>query len=257
MNDYFKQNLVDVGAKNTPISDKDKKPKTPPHVVFIGISGKKQVGKDTLAAMLGYILHSQGVNFEITSFAAPLKNLCTELFGIDSNIVYGDDKIKNSPCEVFWDNFPIDIRLNYSNEFDSDGKDLPRSGPMTVRELLQILGTDIFRSIDPDVWAKVPFRKERDDRTKVVIITDCRFPNERHQIEKHGGIVIRLERNTGFTDLHNSETSLDNEVFDSTFYYENNGTKDDLNVFAYKTLEILGLVKSYKDYFDGSLKNGE
>lgn len=42
------------------------------------------------------------------------------------------------------------------------------------------------------------------------IITDVRFPSEADAIREHGGVLIRVNRNTGYIDNHPSETSLDN-----------------------------------------------
>jgi hypothetical protein len=45
------------------------------------------------------------------------------------------------------------------------------------------------------------------------IITDVRFPNEAEAIKKHGGIVIRINRDVD-TNNHLSETALDDYEFD-------------------------------------------
>src|SRR5689334_1382215 len=178
--------------------------KTPRYVV---LSGRKQVGKDTAANMIRGMLEKEGKRVAISAFAEPLKDMCVQILGISRDGAYGTDAQKNQPSHIEWDNFSMDIRLKYTRERDlAFGFDLPRSGPMTNREVLQVMGTDIFRSIYNDVWAKAPFIREWKN-VDVVILTDCRFPNEKEQTELAGGVIIRLERDTGFSDNHPSETA--------------------------------------------------
>ena len=62
---------------------------------------------------------------------------------------------------------------------------------------------------------------------EVLVITDVRYPNEAELVKKAGGIMIRVERETGLEDAHSSENLLDNfEGFD--YRLNNNGTLFDL-----------------------------
>jgi len=100
---------------------------------------------------------------------------------------------------------------------------------MTIRELLQVLGTDIFRNMIYDkVWAEAPFRKNYGD-ADAVIITDLRFPNEKFCTEERGGVIIHLERKTNYNDTHESETALNGYVFENT--YHNDGTLENLEEY--------------------------
>ena len=216
--------------------------KRPPGTVFIAMSGKKQVGKDTATTIMKTMLETAGLQVTTTAFAEPLKEMCINILGLKRELVYGSNDDKNTPSSILWDGFSMDIRLKYSNETDDDGRDWPRSGPMTVREVLQVMGTDVFRAIYDDVWANAPFNRDWSDYD-VVIITDCRFPNEKRVTETRGGAVVRLERNTGYVDNHPSETALDGATFDPRFYYQNNGTLDELTAFARSVLENLNLIK--------------
>jgi len=215
--------------------------KNTPHAspVFIALSGKKQVGKDTAAGMIVQVLESQGKTAVLTAFAEPLKNMCVDILGLRPTGVYGTNVQKNERSHILWDGFTLNVRLKYSIEIDQlDGKLLPRTGAMTNREVLQVMGTDIFRAIYDPVWAKAPFN--RDWGTDVVIITDCRFPNEKSVTEEAGGVIIRIERSTGLKDNHASETALDNEVFENT--YQNNGSFDDLENYLRSVLKKYGLI---------------
>lgn len=230
--------------------------KQTPHPVFIAMCGKKQVGKDTSTAMAVEILNTHGKKVFITAFANTLKDMCVNTLGIKKEGAYGTDADKNALSPLFWDTLPLDIRLKYSNEYITyeseygsfadvpDRKEtqqkMPRSGPMTNREVLQVVGTDIFRTmLDNNVWVNATLHRDWTG-FDVVIVTDCRFPNEKQAIEDAGGYVIRLERNTGFTDNHASETALDNTMFQ--IKYENNGSLDELYFFMQTTLRDLGLL---------------
>jgi len=98
---------------------------------------------------------------------------------------------------------------------------------MTVREVLQFIGTELFRNqLDPDVWLNSIFLKPwRED--DVVIIADARFPNEA-EIARENGLLIGIERDTGLvSDGHKSETALDDFV---NYHYtiDNNGSFEEL-----------------------------
>jgi hypothetical protein len=209
--------------------------KNTPGLIYMSLSGKKQVGKDSTADIVVRLLEEQGKKVHVTAFAHPLKRMCIDILGLDEALVYGSNDDKDTPTHIVWDTFPLNIRVKYSKVTRG-----PRSGAMTVREVLQVVGTDIFREMFWDnVWAEVPFRKDFGD-VDVVILTDCRFPNEKDCTEDSGGVIIRLERLTGFTDLHKSETALDGYKF--KHFYENNGSLEELEIFVRKTLEELGLL---------------
>ena len=103
------------------------------------------------------------------------------------------------------------------------------TGAMTAREVMQYVGTDFFRNIYPDVWADSTIRRIKSEGTAFAVITDCRFPNEVDAIKKEGGKVIRLTRNGKADDDHSSEASLDKENYDwSNFDFILD--KDNMNV---------------------------
>lgn len=195
---------------------------------FVVISGKKQSGKDTLAKMISEELSRKELSSKIISFADPLKKMCHIVFGIPMELMYGSDEDKETLTTVQWDGLPRNVRNKYH---PLQGH--YRTGSMTVREVLQVIGTDIFRErIYKDVWAAAPFKAQHDE--DFVLIPDCRFPNEVQYAGKHGTLV-RVKRDTGVVDKHASETALDNTpdtVFNYT--YTNAGTLDDLRRFAHE-----------------------
>lgn len=91
-----------------------------------------------------------------------------------------------------------------------------KNGPV-----LQIVGTDLFRQADPDVWIRTLEYQIQEEAPEIAIITDVRFPNETAWCEKNG-IVVKVRRLNSNGSLfitddrpadHLSETALDNHEF--------------------------------------------
>jgi len=91
------------------------------------------------------------------------------------------------------------------------------------RWLLQKLGTEWFRSVDPEVWVKYLIRNISGEN---VIVDDVRFENEADALKAAGFLVVRIERDDALRgawgynvdDTHASETALDDYDFDLTLY---------------------------------------
>jgi hypothetical protein len=134
---------------------------------------------------------------KIYNFADVLKtDICMNIFGLTYDQCYGSDENKNEQTHMEW-----------------EGKKL------TAREVMQIIGTDIFRKMDTNVWVRATINKIVHDQPEIAVITDCRFPNEVESIKSIGGKVIRLTRNP-FNSDHISESVLDEDKYDwSNFDY--------------------------------------
>lgn len=171
---------------------------------------------------------------KIYNFADPLKKLvCHQVLGIPLKNLYGTDEDKNQLTEFIWENMPDNIAFAYSDKKevlireypeaafpirDSQYITVPRKGRMTAREVMQIVGTDLFRKCFSDnVWVDATFRTIENDANKpelVAFIPDVRFPSEVDAIINHGGYIIRLSRSL-YQDSHPSETSLDDYDFEA------------------------------------------
>lgn len=171
--------------------------------LIIGISGKMQSGKTTTANILKNIFLKQGYHVILDSFAAPIKEMCLENGWLTKEHL----KDKNKFCSLQWKNMP-----GYTYYYNT-----VRNGPdpeqfMTSRELLQYLGTDIFRHIDKNFWIKLAFKKAQDsiieDGVEIIIYDDVRFINECEAIKQKNGFLIYLMRSL-ILDSHSSETELD------------------------------------------------
>ncbi len=198
--------------------------------IIIGMSGKKQSGK-TLSCediQRKYGL-SQSANYPVTtisatvalySFADMLKQkVCMDTMGLTYEQCNGTNEQKSTPTKYKWENLPRQIRYDnkLGSKYASNGEvyqHILPEGFMTAREILQIVGTDIFRKyFDDDIWVNATFRKIEKEKPKVAIITDARFPGEIDAIMNNGGCVIRLLRDVCESDFHESETALDDYDF--------------------------------------------
>lgn len=128
---------------------------------------------------------------KIYNFADVLKqDVCMKILGLTYEQCYGSDEDKNKPTG-----------LTYENK------------EMSSRDILQFIGTDIFRKLKPNVWVDATINKIKLEKPKLAIITDCRFPNEIEAIKSNGGKVLRLTRDPHHSN-HLSESILDMANYD-------------------------------------------
>ena len=140
---------------------------------------------------------SLGKYVKIYGLADTLKDLCINILGLEYGQAYGTDKEKNSESSIKWGDLP---HLN----------DQMKNTKMTAREVLQYVGTDIFRKLDPDVWIKSLLRKIEKDKPEVALICDVRFKNEISCLQEKGGFILGLTRDPySKTDSHSSEKEIE------------------------------------------------
>lgn len=155
---------------------------------IIAFAGRKQSGKTTCAeAIIQHVNQiSPNATIKLYNFADPLKqDLCINILGLTHNQCYGTDEEKNQPTDLVWN-----------------------KQRLSAREVMQFVGTDIFRKMKPNVWADATITKIKIEDHNYAVIADCRFPNEVEAIKNAGGTVIKLTRNPHNSD-HISETALD------------------------------------------------
>jgi len=155
--------------------------------MIIGISAKKQGGKSVAANILSHCFKEM----DIKCFADPLKQIVLRWF------------------------VPRELNLTLVDLLRDEVKNMVMPCGKTIRELLQVVGTDWFRTTDPEVWIRALDNSIK-NREEVVVIPDVRFSNEVEYVQSQGGIVIRLLRAPfGDEDQHASETALDEMERDS------------------------------------------
>ncbi len=157
------------------------------------------------------------------NFADSLKEICVNLFNIPYECVHGTDEQKNQLQEhLRWESMPSVIPDGIFNSFllnhkiDLQAKNIVyhEPGPMTAREFMQFLGTDIMRKIYEPIWVNNCLNRIKSDSPPIAVIGDCRFVNEIEAVKNAGGKVVRLTRNIS-NNNHQSEKDADNyEGFD-------------------------------------------
>lgn len=158
---------------------------------IIAFAGRKQSGKTTCSEFIKNVVPNKSDDIKIYNFADALKqDICINILGLSYDQCYGDDQSKNMITDIKW-----------NDKF------------LTAREVMQFVGTDIFRKMKEDVWTQATLTKIMKEQPKLAVIADCRFPNEVEAVKKHNGLVIKLTRNP-FNSDHSSETALDINNYD-------------------------------------------
>jgi hypothetical protein len=158
--------------------------------------------------ILGQVKSKLDPAIKLYSFADPLKqSICIDILGLSWEQCYGSDEQKNSLTSLRWKDMP-EYNILWTRQ-----KGYDESGYMTARQVMEHVGTDIFRQMYANVWADATIRKIQKDKPKIAVITDCRFPNEVESISGIGGYVIRLTKSP-FKSDHISETILDKDKYD-------------------------------------------
>lgn len=197
-------------------------------MMIIGISGKKQSGKNSVGWIINFLdiyynkLDWEALckredipqekwiynvwkspyrfeyNFELKSFASNVKEIASLLIGRENIESWEKSEFKDSINPIF---------------------------NITNREILQKIGEGLRKEINPDVWIKALFSTYTEKSNW--IITDVRYKNEADYIKEKGGYLIRVNRDTGYNDNHPSEIDLDNySKFD--FIIDNNDSEMEL-----------------------------
>lgn len=187
-------------------------------MILIGLSGKKQSGKDTTARIMQDLLQIYRPDLvTITqSFANPLKVCASIILGCPVEHFESETKKQEPAAEWLQE--------------------------ITKRQFLQLLGTQIAHHISPSIWADRMFHylKEINRTTPVgkepvVIFTDVRFPTEAGKILINGGHLLRLHRPAlEQEDTAPSETALDDYTFKHYIFNPKNSIKElEESVLAY------------------------
>lgn len=186
---------------------------------IIAFAGRKQSGKTTCSEFVANVFEGSGLGTsKVYNFADPLKkDICINILGLTYDQCYGSDDKKNELVNCYWDNKQL-----------------------TAREVMQFIGTDIFRKMQNNVWAEATINKIASENFNLALIADCRFPNEVEAVKNSGGLVIKLTRNP-FNSDHSSETALDENNYAMSNFdlviYNHNLTISEQNKIIYNFLK--------------------
>lgn len=158
------------------------------HVAF---AAQRRCGKSEAAQ----ILTTLWPRFRLASFAAELRRICAYAFDVDESVFF-DEAIKEQPV-------------------------LPNG--LTPRDVLRFVGTEIFRTLDKDVWVRVLMsEKRRLDKwnsrwfirllglQRWLAVQDLRFLSEALECEREGLLIVGIRRpsHESTTDTHQSEAEV-------------------------------------------------
>ena len=206
-------------------------------MAIIGVFGYAGSGKDTVGKLIQYNMSRSKIpikeviedysnnewwmeeqsGWEIKKWAGKLKTIASLITGIDVE-KFEDQEFKKTDLGPEWG--------------------------MTVRDLLQRLGTEAMRDglhknvwvnalmadykIHPEHFNDIANGRETGDGYPNWIITDTRFPNEAQAIKDKGGMVIKVDRpGVGPVNGHPSEDALKDYNFD--YVIHNDGSINDLD----------------------------
>lgn len=199
--------------------------------MIIGLVGFIGSGKDTVAkefVQRGCVQDS---------FAGPLKDLCSSIFGWERSLLEGDTlesrEFRETP-DMFWTK-----KLGVPN--------------FTPRLALQLIGTDVLRkNFSQDIWLNsLEYRiRKQNQNSPCTVVSDARFRNELDLIKDMGGVIIWVQRGdlpewfevastahenavsrkimqTKYRDVHESEWNWAGYPVDHII--QNNGTLEELS----------------------------
>ena len=167
--------------------------------MIIGFAGRKESGKTELANLL------TEMGYKKVSYATELKKLISKAFNVPfdelnslKNVVRNYE-ITEDVCNVI--SSETCISKDIVKDFFNDKK------ISTIREALQIIGTDLIRKNDSDWHVRKTIQSLK--KNENYVFDDVRFPNEKKAIEELGGDCWFIIRNK-FDNVsnHESETSL-------------------------------------------------
>lgn len=164
-------------------------------VPVVGITGRKQSGKNWFANVLADAFKEAGYATEQVSFATPIKQACNAIFGWDLGMLE-DERFKAT----------TDTRFN-----------------ITPRKAMQLLGTEFGREmVNDSIWVDIALQKVYANHRagKITLITDVRFDNECELLTKTGGKLIKVINplQPPPEDTHKSEAGVS---YTPDFIYEN------------------------------------
>lgn len=214
------------------------------------MSGLKNVGKDTSAEMLKFLLNTPSFlhfywiykhfnflgNFgkwKVTSFAKPLKEVLSIILGVPVE-KFEDRDFKENYCvdfntsKIYKCTDPC-VRLlsdkNLSKLIESDSYHIIKTYTLTIRQCLQYIGTQICREFISDkIWINASLKGNN------LIFSDLRFKKEFEELDYYNSFRVLIERPGCTPGNHASERQIMELKAEREFesYINNNGSLKDL-----------------------------
>jgi hypothetical protein len=178
--------------------------------MILSISGKKAVGKSTIAGMF-----VSKYNFTELTFAQPLKRAISVAFSIPLSDLEDQDRkeqefepriVSESEMNEF-----LDILTPYQVLSSDDRRrcHMVRVEYNSYRQLMQKMGTDVIRrQVKDSYWIDIMRDRITSSQAKDIVVTDARFPNERKLLKELKGKLMLVKREVQKNDGHVSENML-------------------------------------------------
>jgi len=195
-------------------------------MTIIALSGKARSGKDTFGNVL-----VKGYGFTQMAIADPLRELCCRVFGLEMKMFLDADKKDAQMARIHVDFHHIDkirkiIEEEWGYEISEESRDQMEEFHGveldTPRDVLRFVGTKLIRHcFNDNIWIELAAHKILELKGKIVI-TDCRFENERDFFRKVGAVLCLIKRNdNGDNKEHEFSLGLDD---DYDIIFTNDGT---------------------------------
>ena len=214
-----------------------------PVVLLCGNAG---VGKDTVGQMI-----VDRVGWKKFAQADIIKEISKDVFGFTDEQLWGPSEFRNALDQRFapgtgalqsirnsvsgLDSFLFDLYCTFVtraavHEYRGGASMDPRltkllrtfcaalvtfadsKGGLTPRIVLQLLGTEVGRAFDPNIWVGAALRKTEQallDGASGVVVTDGRFRNEILGFRRFGGYAVKIIGDSSLpTETHQSEKEI-------------------------------------------------
>lgn len=179
--------------------------------MLIGLKGRAGAGKDTAYERLTALFGDERPVTRV-AFADALYESAAAALGV-------------MPAQLrAWKNDEVRIEI-----YRYQARKGPRGGrrvhSLSVRQYLQLYGTEAHRDVfGSDFWVRVLHENPED---AIIVVTDCRFPNEAEHVKSLDGYVAVIEGPSdlgGVEAAHESEADLPADLID---YWLDNSVRDD------------------------------
>lgn len=227
--------------------------------MIIGISGHKQSGKNTVALIWQLLVFEASPRYkEIvgTKYVNDIEYVTACIKGEEDWKPYSHYfrwkqksfayKLKQVVCTL------TGCTMGQLEKEEFKSSDVPYTwtksalGIGTYRELLQKLGTEVFRrTVHESIWVDLLMNEYdkaiMDLKPEDWLVTDVRFCDEADSINSRLGTLIRVNRDSDNTEVHQSERDLDNYPW---FQYEldNNGSLENLIIQVRDVMRKEGVI---------------
>lgn len=170
--------------------------------------------------MLDFYAKNVWPHIKHQSFADALKQSCINLFSLNPKLIYGTNEDKNQNTHILWSDLSALIPEHSVRYQELKNK----TGYVTHRELLEVFGTEICRTIDSLCHIRSAYTQLQRTNPTIGIIPDGRFMNEfdffyklKHQKKNGTKVHLIKHKRSVFQSTAQSEQEIENipdEKFD-------------------------------------------